>query len=136
MHIEYELLSPVPGCDRQTLSLEITPESFVRELATARTFVRESEVQALRAAGLGCRRRRATCLSSTPTGSPVQNALRRPDECVRHKILDCIGDFALGGGTSAGQVQRHSGPGTATIMIWSGESRIRSSASGGAPPVA
>ena len=35
-------------------------------------------------------------------GQPIQNSLRRPDECVRHKILDCLGDFALAGARLSG----------------------------------
>jgi len=102
LHIEYELCSPYPGCDRQSLSLTITPDSFVRELATARTFVRESEVQALRAVGLGRRTTPRDLLVFDASGNPIQNTLRRPDECVRHKILDCLGDFALAGGRVCG----------------------------------
>lgn len=103
LRIDYELLSPFPGCDRQALCIDITPDSFVNELATARTFVRESEVQSLRAVGLGRRTTPADLIVFDAEGRPIQNALRRPDECVRHKILDCIGDFALGGARLSGE---------------------------------
>lgn len=102
LRLEYELLTPYPGCEQQSFSLEITPESFVTELATARTFVRESEVQALRAMGLGRRTTPRDLLVFDDAGQPIQNMLRRPDECVRHKLLDCLGDFALGGGQLSG----------------------------------
>jgi len=102
LQIEYELAAPYPGCERQKLGLTITPETFVRELATARTFVRESEVQALRSIGLGRHTTPRDLLVFDADGQPIQNALRRPDECVRHKILDCLGDFALAGARVSG----------------------------------
>ncbi|MBL8851230.1 MAG: UDP-3-O-[3-hydroxymyristoyl] N-acetylglucosamine deacetylase [Planctomycetaceae bacterium] len=102
LHIDYELLSPFPGCDRQALSLAITPSTFANELAKARTFVRESEVQSLRAVGLGRRTTPSDLIVFDTNGMPIQNALRYSDECVRHKILDCIGDFALGGARLSG----------------------------------
>lgn len=80
----------------QLLSVELTPEVFLREISWARTFVLESEVKALRQAGFG---RRVTEKDIVVFGADgvIGNTLRRPDECVRHKILDCIGDFALCG---------------------------------------
>lgn len=107
LRIGYELLAPYPGCERQSLGLAITPETFVRELATARTFVRESEVQALRSIGLGRLTTPRDLLVFDASGQPIQNALRRPDECVRHKILDCLGDFALAGARVAGHFAAH-----------------------------
>jgi UDP-3-O-acyl N-acetylglucosamine deacetylase len=93
--IEYELdygpASPIPP---QTLSVEITPESFVAELAFARTFILESEIAALKAQGYG-RRTTARDLIVYGAGGVIENELRAPDECVRHKILDCLGDFGL-----------------------------------------
>jgi UDP-3-O-acyl-N-acetylglucosamine deacetylase len=102
LYIEYELVSPYPGCDRQSLGLTITPETFVRELSAARTFVRESEVQALRSIGLGRLTTPRDLLVFDADGQPIQNTLRSPDECVRHKILDCLGDFALAGARVTG----------------------------------
>ncbi len=94
-HIEYELdygpESPIP---RQSLNLEITPETFLHELAFARTFILESEIEALKAAGYGSRTTEKDLLIYTENGI-LGNSLRAQDECVRHKILDCIGDFAL-----------------------------------------
>ena len=78
----------------QSLSLEMTPDRFIEEIAPCRTFVLETEVKALQANGIG---RRATSENILVFGDngPIENKLRFPDECVRHKILDCIGDFAL-----------------------------------------
>jgi UDP-3-O-acyl N-acetylglucosamine deacetylase len=90
--LDYGADSPIPS---EQLSLEITPDSFVRELALARTFIAESEVAALRAAGYGSRTTARDLLVFADNGSIIDNELRFEDECVRHKILDCIGDFAL-----------------------------------------
>lgn len=93
--IEYMLEHPAGVIPRQTLALEVTPETFLREIASARTFVLESEVAALRAQGLGVTTTPRDLLVFDAEGRPVDNMLRMPDECVRHKILDCLGDFAL-----------------------------------------
>ncbi|MCA8998501.1 MAG: UDP-3-O-[3-hydroxymyristoyl] N-acetylglucosamine deacetylase [Planctomycetaceae bacterium] len=78
----------------QALNVPINPETFVREIARCRTFVLEREVQQLRSQGLGLRATTQNALVFSNQGL-IDNALRFPDECVRHKILDCIGDFAL-----------------------------------------
>lgn len=82
---------PIPF---QALSLSITPSTFLDQLANCRTFVLESEVAQLQAAGMGLRATPDNVLVFTEKGV-LQNSLRWPDECVRHKILDCVGDFAL-----------------------------------------
>jgi|HubBroStandDraft_6_1064221.scaffolds.fasta_scaffold05028_6 UDP-3-O-acyl N-acetylglucosamine deacetylase len=90
-HLNYGPRSPIPA---QAYSIEITPESFLRELAFARTFVLEQEVATLRAAGYGTRTTYRDLLVFGPAG-PLENELRAADECARHKVLDCLGDFAL-----------------------------------------
>ncbi len=85
----------------QSFTATITPEEFAREIAFARTFVLESEVAMLRARGFGQRATSANLLVFGPLGV-VDNVLRAPDECARHKLLDCIGDFALCGGVPWG----------------------------------
>lgn len=89
--LDYGADSPIPY---QEFSLEITPESFVHELAFARTFILETEIQALRAAGYGRRTTEKDLLIFGDDGI-IGNALRAPNECVRHKMLDCLGDFSL-----------------------------------------
>lgn len=90
-HLDYGRNSPIPP---QTLTVEVTPESFLKEIAFARTFVLESEVNSLRAAGYGQRVTNQDLLVYGTDGV-IGNTLRVSDECVRHKILDAIGDFAL-----------------------------------------
>ena len=97
--LDYGPQSPIRP---QILNVEITAETFVAELAFARTFVLESEVEALRAQGFGLRVTEKELLVFGPDGV-IGNRLRTPDECVRHKILDCLGDFALLGCDLFGQ---------------------------------
>jgi UDP-3-O-[3-hydroxymyristoyl] N-acetylglucosamine deacetylase len=81
---------------RQVVELEITPETFRRELAASRTFLLRDEAEWLRSQGLGQRTTPQDLLVFDEQG-PVGNALRFPDECARHKVLDLVGDFALAG---------------------------------------
>jgi len=79
-----------------TASFEITPETFLAEIAPARTFCMAHEVEALRSAGLG---KGATGENTLiiDGGNVIGNRLRMPSEPVRHKILDMLGDMALVG---------------------------------------
>jgi UDP-3-O-[3-hydroxymyristoyl] N-acetylglucosamine deacetylase len=82
---------------RQALTLALTPESFAAELAAARTFTLAAEVEALRAAGLA--RGGSLANAIVVDGGKILNpeGLRFADEFVRHKMLDVVGDLALGG---------------------------------------
>ncbi|MBI2409089.1 MAG: bifunctional UDP-3-O-[3-hydroxymyristoyl] N-acetylglucosamine deacetylase/3-hydroxyacyl-ACP dehydratase [Gemmatimonadetes bacterium] len=75
---------------------EVTPETFRRELSGARTFGFLHEVEGLRAKGLiqGASTENAVVLDSEGV---VGTTLRWPDEFVRHKAMDCVGDLALSG---------------------------------------
>jgi UDP-3-O-[3-hydroxymyristoyl] N-acetylglucosamine deacetylase/3-hydroxyacyl-[acyl-carrier-protein] dehydratase len=90
----------------QSFSLDLTADSFRSEIASSRTFLLESEAEALRAAGIG---RRATAADLLIFGQDgvVGNALRFPDECARHKVLDMVGDLALLGVDLHGSVVAH-----------------------------
>ena len=101
--LDYPASSPIPP---QNFAIKITPESFVRELAFARTFVLESEVEALRKQGYG---RRTTAKDLLVFGSHgiIDNQLRADDECARHKILDCLGDIALIGTDVCGRISAY-----------------------------
>jgi UDP-3-O-acyl-N-acetylglucosamine deacetylase len=81
---------------RQMFSLDLTPYTFVDEIAPARTFGLRSQVDQLRAAGLiqgGCLENALVCDGETWLNPP----LRFAEEPVRHKILDLLGDLALVG---------------------------------------
>lgn len=95
--LQYELdFGGGSSIGRQSLEVSLSPTVFRRGLAASRTFLLERQAAALREKGLG---RRATCkdlLVFGPDG-PIDNQLRFPDECVRHKLLDMIGDLAMAG---------------------------------------
>jgi UDP-3-O-acyl N-acetylglucosamine deacetylase len=88
---------------RQSFAAEISPEQFRYELAAARTFVLREEADAMVATGKGTRVTPQDLLIFDSAG-PVDNTLRYPDECVRHKVLDVVGDLALAGRPIVGHV--------------------------------
>ncbi len=87
---------PQAAIGRQLFSLTLTPESFVREIAPARTFGFREQVEQLRQAGLirgGALDNALVCDGERWLNPP----LRFEDEPVRHKLLDLLGDLALAG---------------------------------------
>ncbi|MFG0333017.1 MAG: UDP-3-O-acyl-N-acetylglucosamine deacetylase, partial [Maioricimonas sp. JB049] len=99
--IRYDLDYGTSPVGRQSASYTITRETFINEIAFARTFVLELEVAALRAMGFGQRTTTQDLLVFGQHGV-IDNTLHCPNECARHKLLDCIGDFALIGCDLAG----------------------------------
>ncbi len=87
----------------QVYSAEITAVNFVREIAAARTFVLESEISALKHLGYGQHLTERDLLVCGNDGTWNQQ-LRWPNECVRHKLLDFVGDLALSGMAVRGHV--------------------------------
>lgn len=83
-----------PYVGSQYFSLKFTEAGFVSEVAPARTFCMEAEAEALRAAGMGKGANYENTLVFGDRGV-VENRLRFPDEPVRHKMLDLIGDCYL-----------------------------------------
>jgi UDP-3-O-[3-hydroxymyristoyl] N-acetylglucosamine deacetylase len=81
---------------RQSLEIFLSPKFFHVSLAPSRTFMLESEAAVMRDQGLGQRATFKDLLVFDSHG-PIDNELRFPDECVRHKLVDMIGDLALAG---------------------------------------
>jgi UDP-3-O-[3-hydroxymyristoyl] N-acetylglucosamine deacetylase/3-hydroxyacyl-[acyl-carrier-protein] dehydratase len=79
----------------QYASFDINPDVFVRELAPARTFVLMKDVEKLREIGLIKGGNLENAIVFKEDGILNETPLRFPDECVRHKILDLLGDLAL-----------------------------------------
>jgi UDP-3-O-[3-hydroxymyristoyl] N-acetylglucosamine deacetylase len=102
--LDYAATAPAIG--RQTLEMAITPQSFRDELASSRTFLLEQEAQWLLDQGLGTRVTKKDLLIFDEEG-PIENELRHEDECVRHKMLDLVGDLALMGCDVIGHVVAH-----------------------------
>jgi len=96
LSVEYELDYGPGPIGRQVLSIGVSPESYRADLAGARTFITQVEAERLRAAGLATDVTTSDLLVFGEQG-PIDNPLRWPDECVRHKVLDLVGDLALAG---------------------------------------
>lgn len=92
---------------RQALTLQLNGASFRAEIAQARTFTLLSEIEHLQSAGLA----RGGSLDNAVVvdGARVLNpaGLRMADEFVRHKMLDAVGDLALGGVLIRGRFVGH-----------------------------
>ena len=85
-----------PQTQPQTTTLKITPESYTRDIAPARSFCFEDEIEALQALGIGKGANYDNVVVINAAGDP-STPLRFEDEFVRHKILDLIGDLYLAG---------------------------------------
>jgi UDP-3-O-[3-hydroxymyristoyl] N-acetylglucosamine deacetylase/3-hydroxyacyl-[acyl-carrier-protein] dehydratase len=91
------------GIGRQIFSCRVTPESFEKNLAPARTFLLEAEARQFQARGLGRHLSPRDILVINSDG-PIKNRFRFDNECVRHKIVDLIGDLALAGRAVSGRI--------------------------------
>jgi len=98
--LDYGSDSPI---ERQSYRTMVTAESFEANVAPARTFVLRQEAEELRAAGFGGHLSYQDILIIGDDG-PIENSYRFPDECVRHKILDLIGDLYLLGRPLVGRI--------------------------------
>jgi UDP-3-O-[3-hydroxymyristoyl] N-acetylglucosamine deacetylase/3-hydroxyacyl-[acyl-carrier-protein] dehydratase len=107
---------PHPLIGRQECRYAVTPDVFAREIAPARTFGFVREVDALRSRGLirGGSTQNAIVLDADGV---VENTLRWPDEFVRHKALDCVGDLALAGRRVRAKVVAHKPSHRGTILL-------------------
>ncbi|MDT8435279.1 MAG: UDP-3-O-acyl-N-acetylglucosamine deacetylase [Gemmatimonadota bacterium] len=86
-----------PSIGRQFASAQIAPGSFCRDVAPARTFGLESWAEGLRARGLALGADAQNTVVLSEAGLQPGTELRFPDEFVRHKILDVVGDLVLAG---------------------------------------
>jgi len=93
--VEINFANPMIG--RQKYALDLSPETFRREVSRARTFGCMSDVTRLWSAGfsLGASFENTVVFDETRLLNP--EGLRFADECARHKVLDAIGDLALAG---------------------------------------
>jgi UDP-3-O-[3-hydroxymyristoyl] N-acetylglucosamine deacetylase/3-hydroxyacyl-[acyl-carrier-protein] dehydratase len=106
LKVSYTLDYAHPFLGVQHVTFPVEPDVFRREIAPARTFVLESEAEALRRAGLG---QGATLENTLVVGEDgvVGNTPRWPDEFARHKVLDLLGDLFLVGADLKAHVQAH-----------------------------
>ena len=106
--VTYSIAFDHPLLRHQARTLRITEESFLEEIAPARTFTFLKEVEMLRQQGLALGGSLENAVVIGESGI-LNNALRFDDEFVRHKILDVIGDMALVGHPIIGHLVAHRG---------------------------
>ena len=104
--VTYSISFDHPLLRHQSRTMRITEDSFVEEIAPARTFGFLKEVEMLRQRGLALGGSLDNAIVLGETGV-LNNALRFEDEFVRHKILDAIGDLALVGYPVIGHLVAH-----------------------------
>ena len=104
--VTYSISYDHPMLRHQSRTLRITEESFIEELAPARTFTFLKDVEMLRQNGLALGGSLDNAIVLGETGV-LNNALRFEDEFVRHKILDAVGDLALVGYPVIGHLFAH-----------------------------
>jgi len=104
-HFSYSIDFPHPLVRNKKLEIELNEENFVKEIAPARTFGFLKQLPMLRTHGLA----RGTNLGNTVVVGEYDylNTLRFPDEFVRHKLLDLIGDLSLLGHQISGKITAH-----------------------------
>jgi UDP-3-O-[3-hydroxymyristoyl] N-acetylglucosamine deacetylase len=103
--VAFEIRFPSAAIGRQAIDMAMDGPAFRRELADCRTFGFLHEVEALRAAGLarGGSMDNAVVIEGDRILNP--EGLRRPDEFVRHKALDAIGDLYVLGAPLIGRFE-------------------------------
>jgi UDP-3-O-[3-hydroxymyristoyl] N-acetylglucosamine deacetylase len=104
--VTYSISFDHPLLRHQSRTLRITEESFVEDIAPARTFTFLKDVEMLRQNGLALGGSLDNAIVLGETGV-LNNALRFNDEFVRHKILDAVGDLALVGYPVIGHLVAH-----------------------------
>jgi UDP-3-O-[3-hydroxymyristoyl] N-acetylglucosamine deacetylase len=103
--LSFEIDFDNAAIDRQQYAFENLDSDFKADIARARTFGFEKEVDALRSAGLALGGSLDNAVVVGEDRILNEEGLRYADEFVRHKILDCIGDLYLAGGPIIGEVR-------------------------------
>lgn len=104
--VTYSISYDHPLLRHQSRTITITEDSFIEEIAPARTFTFLKDVEMLRQNGLALGGSLDNAIVLGETGV-LNNALRFEDEFVRHKILDAVGDLALVGYPVIGHLVAH-----------------------------
>ena len=101
--VSYSINFPHPLIGKETFQVELSNGSYLRNIAAARTFGSREDEKAMRNMGLIRGASRDNCIVLTRDG--IENGpLRFPDEFVRHKVLDLVGDLALLGKPILGKI--------------------------------
>jgi UDP-3-O-[3-hydroxymyristoyl] N-acetylglucosamine deacetylase len=101
--VSYSINFPHPLIGKETFQVELSNGSYLRKIAGARTFGSREDEKAMRNMGLIRGASKDNCIVLTRDG--IENGpLRFPDEFVRHKVLDLVGDLALLGKPILGKI--------------------------------
>lgn len=101
--VSYSINFPHPLIGKEAFQVELTNGSYLKHIAPARTFGSREDEQAMRNMGLIRGASSENCIVLTREG--IENGpLRFPDEFVRHKVLDLVGDLALLGRQVLGKI--------------------------------
>ena len=126
--LQVEYAAPHAWLGRRRVAWGGDTASFVREIAPARTFARLEELEGIFASGLA-RGGSLECAVVLGPDGPLGGPLRFPDEPVRHKLLDLLGDLALCGFQPPVQVRaaqpHHAANGRLARMLESDEEGAR-----------
>ena len=102
-YVSYSINFPHPLIGKETFEVELSNGSYLRKIAGARTFGSREDEKAMRNMGLIRGASKDNCIVLTREG--IENGpLRFPDEFVRHKVLDLVGDLALLGKPILGRI--------------------------------
>jgi UDP-3-O-[3-hydroxymyristoyl] N-acetylglucosamine deacetylase len=106
--VSYTIGFDHPLLRHQARTIVLTEDSFIEDIAPARTFTFLKEVEMLRQNGLALGGSLDNAIVIGDTGV-LNSSLRFEDEFVRHKILDLVGDFALVGHSVVAHAVVHRG---------------------------
>jgi UDP-3-O-[3-hydroxymyristoyl] N-acetylglucosamine deacetylase len=107
LQIDFEIDFADAAIGHQRKTLNMANGSFVRELCDSRTFCRNADVEYMRAhdLALGGTLENAVVVDGAEVLTP--GGLRHPDEAVRHKMLDALGDLYTAGRPILGRYTGH-----------------------------
>lgn len=109
LELEYQLdFGPESPILKANHAIRLQPEVFFETLCAARTFIGMDTARQLQAQGMAMHVTEQDLIVFDHQG-PVNNRLRYPDECARHKLLDLVGDLALTGMDVVARITAHRG---------------------------
>jgi UDP-3-O-[3-hydroxymyristoyl] N-acetylglucosamine deacetylase len=97
LSLDYTIVYDNPHIGTQRFVVDLTPEAFITDVAPARTFGLYRDVESMYARGLAQGGTLENAVVINDDGVINPDGLRFPDECVRHKCLDAVGDLSLVG---------------------------------------
>lgn len=117
LEIDFAIDFPEAAIGQQAKTLKMANGAFVRELSNCRTFCRRSDVDMMQSAGLALGGGLENAI--VVDGGKVLNpeGFRRDDECVRHKMLDALGDLFLAGAPILGRYEGNKAGHRATNLL-------------------